>query len=155
MITLGGSTGQDLSLATTFPADTFITALGLDANGNIYVGGTTSAADYPTTAGAFDRSANTRAIFHDDTTTQSGFVSKFDKTGRILIYSTFLRVAVEAMAVDSAGIVYSAESQADEFPGPNPGFDLGINIDKLSGDGSKLLYTNTFAQQSDTTSPAC
>jgi uncharacterized repeat protein (TIGR01451 family) len=152
---LGGSTGQDLSLDTTFPADTFITALGLDANGNIYVGGTTSAADYPTTAGAFDRSANTRTIFHDDTTTQSGFVSKFDKTGRILIYSTFLSVAVEAMAVDSSGIVYSAESQADEFPGPNPGFDLGINIDKLSADGSKLLYTNTFAQQSDTTSPAC
>jgi len=152
---LGGSTGQDLSLQTSFPADTFISFLGLDGNGNIYVGGSTSAADYPTTAGAFDRSANTRAIFHDDITTQSGFVSKFDKTGRILIYSTFLRVAVEAMAVDSAGIVYSAESQADEFPGPNPGFDLGIHIDKLSADGSKLLYTNMFAQGSDATPPAC
>ena len=152
---LGGSTGQDLTADTSFPADTSITALGLDANGNIYVGGTTSAADYPTTAGAFDRSANTQAIFHEDATTQSGFVSKFDKTGRILIYSTFLRVSVEAMAVDSSGIVYSAEAQADEFPGPNPGFDLGINVDKLSADGSKLLYTNVFAQESDTTSPAC
>ncbi|HEY2913521.1 MAG TPA: SBBP repeat-containing protein [Candidatus Angelobacter sp.] len=152
---LGGTTGQDLSLETSFPADTFITALGLDGNGNIYVGGTTNAVDYPTTAGAFDRSANTRAIFHDDTTTQSGFVSKFDKTGRILIYSTFLRVAVEAMSVDSAGIVYSAEAQEDEFPGPNPGFDIGIHIDKLSADGSKLLYTNMFAQGSDATSPAC
>jgi uncharacterized repeat protein (TIGR01451 family) len=152
---LGGTTGQDLSLGTSFPADTFITALGLDGNGNIYVGGTTSAADYPTTAGAFDRSANTRAIFHDDTTTQSGFVSKFDKTGRILIYSTFLRVTVEAMAVDSTGIVYSAEAQEDEFPGPNPGFDIGIHIDKLSADGSKLLYTNMFAQGSDATSQAC
>jgi uncharacterized repeat protein (TIGR01451 family) len=152
---LGGSTGQDLSLQTTFPADTFISFLGLDANGNIYVAGTTTAADYPTTAGAFDRTANTQAIFHDDTNTHSGFVSKFDKTGRILIYSTFLRVTVEAMAVDSNGIVYSAEAQADEFPGPNPGFDLGINIDKLSADGSKLLYTNMFAQQSDATPPAC
>jgi uncharacterized repeat protein (TIGR01451 family) len=152
---LGGATGQNLSQGTSFPADTSITALGLDGNSNIYVGGTTSAADYPTTAGAFDRSANTQAIFHDDTTTQSGFISKFDKTGRILIYSTFLRVTVEAMAVDSAGIVYSAESQADEFPGPNPGFDIGIHIDKLSADGSKLLYTNMFAQGSDATPPAC
>jgi uncharacterized repeat protein (TIGR01451 family) len=152
---LGGSTGQDLSLETTFPADTFITALGLDGNGNIYVGGTTSATDYPTTAGAFDRSANTQAVFHDDTTTQSGFVSKFDKTGRILIYSTFLRVRVEAMAVDSTGVVYSAEAQADESPEPNPGFDIGIHIDKLSADGSTLLYTNMFAQGSDATPPAC
>jgi uncharacterized repeat protein (TIGR01451 family) len=152
---LGGSTGQDLTTGTSFPADTFITGLGLDANGNIYVGGTTSAADYPTTAGAFDRSANTQGIFHEDATSQSGFISKFDKTGRILIYSTFLRVSVEGMAVDSSGIVYSAEADADEFPGPNPGFDLGIHIDKLSADGSKLLYTNMFAQGSDATPPAC
>jgi uncharacterized repeat protein (TIGR01451 family) len=54
------------------------------------------------------------------------------RPGKILIYSTFLRVQVEAMAVDSAGEVYSAEAQADEFPGPNPGFDLGIDVDKLS-----------------------
>ncbi|HEX3586267.1 MAG TPA: SBBP repeat-containing protein, partial [Candidatus Angelobacter sp.] len=152
---LGGSTGQDLTTGTSFPADTFITGLGLDANRNIYVGGTTSAADYPTTAGAFDRSANTQGIFHEDATSQSGFISKFDKTGRILIYSTFLRVSVEGMAVDSSGIVYSAEADADEFPGPNPGFDLGIHIDKLSADGSKLLYTNMFAQGSDATPPAC
>jgi hypothetical protein len=55
------------------------------------------------------------------------------------------------MAVDSSGIVYSAEADADEFPGPNPGFDLGIHIDKLSADGSRLLYTNVFAQGSDAT----
>jgi uncharacterized repeat protein (TIGR01451 family) len=152
---LGGSTGQDLTAETSFPADTFISFLGLDGNGNIYVGGSTSATDYPTTAGAFDRSANTQGVFHEDATTQSGFVSKFDKTGRILIYSTFLRVAVEGMAVDSSGIVYSAEADADEFPGPNPGFDLGIHIDKLSADGSKLLYTNMFAQGSDATSQSC
>jgi uncharacterized repeat protein (TIGR01451 family) len=148
---LGGTVGQDLSLGNSFPADTFISAIGLDGNNNIYVAGTTTATDYPTTAGAFDRSANLTAIFHDDTTTRSGFVSKFDKTGKILIYSTFLRVQVEAMAVDSVGEVYSAEAQADEFPGPNPGFDLGINVDKLSADGSTLVYTNLYAAQSDST----
>jgi uncharacterized repeat protein (TIGR01451 family) len=151
---LGGTTGQDLSLGTSFPADTSISVIGLDTNGNIYVGGTTSAADYPTTAGAFDRSANTQAIFHGDTTTQSGFISKFDKTGRILIYSTFLRVQVDGMAVDSTGHVYSAEAQFDEFPGPNFGSDEGINIDKLSTDGSSLLYSNLFGQTTST-DPAC
>jgi uncharacterized repeat protein (TIGR01451 family) len=151
---LGGTTGQDLSLGTSFPADTGISAIGLDSNGNIYVGGSTSAADYPTTAGAFDRSANTQAIFHGDETTQSGFISKFDKTGRILIYSTFLRVQVDGMAVDSTGHVYSAEAQFDEFPGPNFGSDEGINIDKLSADGSALVYTKLFGQTTST-DPAC
>jgi uncharacterized repeat protein (TIGR01451 family) len=152
---LGGTTGQDLDLQNSFPADTFISAIGLDANNNIYVAGTTTATDYPTTAGAFDRSANLTAIFHSDTTTRSGFVSKFDKTGKILIYSTFLRVQIDAMAVDSAGEVYSAEGQEDEFPGPNPGFDLGINVNKLSADGSKLLYSNLYAGQNDSTPQNC
>ena len=44
---------------------------------------------FPTTAGAFDRTPNTQELFHYDEFSQSGFVSKFDKTGRILIYSTF------------------------------------------------------------------
>jgi len=151
---LGGSTGQDLSLGTSFPADTSISAIALDTNGNIYVGGTTSATDYPTTAGAFDRSANTQTVFHEDTTTQSGFISKFDKTGRILIYSTFLRVQVDGMAVDSAGHVYSAEADFDEFPGPTDGVDLGIHIDKLNTNGSALLYSNLFGRTTST-DPAC
>lgn len=151
---LGGTTGNDITAGTTFPADTFISAIALDGRGNIYVGGTTTAVDFPTTAGAFDRSANQVAVFHEDTTSQSGFVSKFDKTGRILIYSTFLRVQIDAMAVDSAGHVYSAEAVFNEDRGPNQGFDEGIHIDKLSTDGSTLLYTRLFAQTPNSTT-AC
>jgi len=143
---LGGSTGNDESTSSTFPADTFISHIGLDGSRNIYVGGTTSAADYPTTAGAFDRNPSIQEVFHEDATTQSGFVSKFDPTGKILIYSTFLRVQVDAMSVDSSGHVYSSEAFFDEFPGPNDGGDEGIFIDKLSADGSRLLFTRQFAQ---------
>ncbi|HLY92255.1 MAG TPA: SBBP repeat-containing protein, partial [Candidatus Angelobacter sp.] len=66
---LGGSTGDDLSSSSTFPADTSISHIALDGNRNIYVGGTTSAADYPTTAGAFDRTPNIQEVFHEDATT--------------------------------------------------------------------------------------
>jgi uncharacterized repeat protein (TIGR01451 family) len=143
---LGGSTGEDESAPGSFPADTFIGHIALDGNRNIYVGGTTSAADYPTTAGAFDRTPNLQEVFHEDATTQSGFVSKFDPTGKILIYSTFLRVSVEAMSVDSAGHVYSSEGMFIEDPGPSEGFDEGIFVDKLSTDGSRLLFTTQFAR---------
>ncbi|MGZ4840381.1 MAG: DUF7948 domain-containing protein [Candidatus Angelobacter sp.] len=142
----GGSTGNNLTQGTTFPADTSIEAVVLDPRRNIYIAGTTSAADFPTTAGAFNRTPNQLATFHDDTKTQSGFVSKFDPTGRILIYSTFLHADIAHIAVDSAGHVYTATGGNEHFNGPSSGFDFGIFIDKLRADGSQLLYSLTFAQ---------
>ncbi|HET9791854.1 MAG TPA: SBBP repeat-containing protein, partial [Candidatus Angelobacter sp.] len=141
----GGSTGNDITLGTTFPADTTIQAVVLDRVRNIYVAGTTSAADFPTTAGAFNRTPNQVSNFHADTNTQSGFVSKFDPTGRILIYSTFLHSGIPHIAVDSAGHVYTVASGAEHSNGPNFGLDFGIFVDKLSGDGGHLLYTMNFA----------
>ncbi len=143
---LGGTTGEDPDLGETFPADTGITNIGLDSSRNVYVAGFTSATDYPTTAGAFDRSSNLVCSFHSDCLSQSGFVSKFDPTGKILIYSTFMRVFIDAMAVDPSGHVYTAEAQFDEDPGPSFNFDEGIHLDKLSQDGSHLLFSTLFAQ---------
>ncbi|HET9166872.1 MAG TPA: hypothetical protein VFP11_12815, partial [Candidatus Angelobacter sp.] len=152
---LGGTTGDDFSTGSTFPADTFILNVGLDGQRNVYVTGTTSAVDYPTTAGAFDRAASEQTVFHEDTTSQSGFVSKFDPTGRILIYSTFMDVSVEAMAVDPAGHVYTAEANSIRNPGPNDGSDEGITVSKLSEDGSRLLFTTTQFAQTTSSAPEC
>jgi uncharacterized repeat protein (TIGR01451 family) len=152
---LGGSTGEDFSIGSSFPADTAILHIGLDGQRNVYVSGTTSAIDYPTTAGAFDRTSNEQTVFHEDTTSQSGFVSKFDPTGRILIYSTFLSVSVEAMAVDPAGHVYAAQSNLTPVPGPTDGSDQGISVSKLSEDGSRLLFTKTDFAQSTSNTAAC
>lgn len=141
---LGGHTAEDFSLDVTSPADTFIEAIALDPARNIYVSGTTTAIDFPTTAGAFDRTPNQFTVFHEDTTSQSGFVSKFDPTGHTLLYSTYLHNDVPMMAVDSTGHVYDAKGGDDRFAGPSEGFDVGMAVDKLSADGSKLLYTFTF-----------
>ena len=141
---LGGTTGQDQD-GNTFPADTGIGHIGLDSHRNVYVGGSTSATDFPTTAGAFDRAGSMQPEFHVGSFSESGFVSKFDPTGKILIYSTFLRVAVNAMTVEPAGHVYTAEAISEEDLGPSPGFDQGMHVDKLSLDGSKLAFTRVFA----------
>jgi Beta-propeller repeat len=117
---LGGTTGQDQD-GNTFPADTGIRGIGLDSHRNVYVAGSTSATDFPTTAGAFDRAPSSQPEFHVGSFSESGFVSKFDPTGKILIYSTFLRVEVNAMTVDPAGHVYSAEAINEEDLGPSPG----------------------------------
>jgi hypothetical protein len=148
---LGGNTENDLTLGTSEPASTFISSIVLDAARNVYVAGSTSAVDFPTTAGAFDRTPNTQSSFHADTISESGFVSKFDKTGRILIYSTFIHAGVESMTVDPSGHAYTAEFGGDDFLGPNEGnTDAGIFVDKLSLDGSHLLYSFTFGKTTST-----
>jgi uncharacterized repeat protein (TIGR01451 family) len=143
---IGGNNGQDPDTGSTFPADTFVSFIALDSHRNVYLGGQTSAIDYPTTAGAFDRNPSFQCEFHAGCLSESGFVSKFDPTGKILIYSTFLRVTINAMAVDLAGHVYSAEAAANEDLEPNENqSDAGIHVDKLSLDGSQLIFTTMFA----------
>jgi uncharacterized repeat protein (TIGR01451 family) len=141
---LGGHTAEDFSTDTTSPADTFIEAIVLDPARNVYVSGTTTAIDFPTTAGAFSRVPNQFTVFHEDTDSESGFVAKFDPTGHTLLYSTYLHNAVPLIAVDSTGHVYDAKGGDDNFAGPTDGNDAGMIVDKLSADGSKLLYSFTF-----------
>ncbi|HZU30385.1 MAG TPA: hypothetical protein VFB79_04675 [Candidatus Angelobacter sp.] len=151
---LGGNTSEELETGTTSPAFTSVNHIGTDSAHNLYLGGLTTAIDFPTTAGAFDRTSNAQSVFHEGSFSQSGFVAKFDPSGTILIYSTFLDVSVEGMAVDSAGFVYAAQAQFTDDPGPNFDFDEGLNIYKLSQDGSKLVYTNQFGQTTSS-DPSC
>lgn len=146
---LGGHTAENFDDGTTFPATTIIRGVGVDGHRNVYVGGETTAIDFPTTAGAFDRTPN-EVFTEEGTLSASGFVSKFDPTGHVLLYSTFLPDDVLNMAVDSAGHVYSVTGLG---PPDNPGQDLGFQMDKLSVDGSHLLYSFLFGQSPNT--PAC
>jgi hypothetical protein len=83
-----------------------------DLTGAIYVAGTTTSADFPS---------------HDASQPSHGggvfdvFVTKFDATGRVPTYSTFLGGAGEdwlrAIAVDAAGTVYvTGSTDSDDFP---------------------------------------
>ncbi|HEY6248334.1 MAG TPA: SBBP repeat-containing protein [Candidatus Angelobacter sp.] len=119
-------------------------AVALDPHGNIYLAGSTSATDFPTTAGAYQRTP----LFPTN-----GFVAKFDKTGKILLYSTFLHSSIDFIAVDAKGEVYTAKNFDDSSPGQIPGFDPGVSVDKLSADGSKLLYSMVLGRSSS--SPSC
>lgn len=111
-----------------------------DAQGNTYVVGTTTSANFPTRGALQSRSGGNLDIF----------VTKFDGNGAI-VYSTYLGGAgvdfAKAIRVDAQGNVYLAGSTASaDFPAPR-GFQTRFNgpisafVLKLNPAGSALVYS--------------
>jgi hypothetical protein len=117
-------------------------AVALDASGAVYVTGSTSSSDFPTTAGAFDTSYNGG----------DAFLVKINPTGTGLVYSTFLGAGgANAVAVDASGAAYATGSTLSaSFPTTAGAFDTTFNgglntadtfVTKVNAAGSGLLYS--------------
>ena len=98
-------------------------AIAVDASGNAYVAGSTTSTDFPTTAGAFQRTfAPVPGASNSYTHLGShGFVSKLNPTGTALVYSTFLggnnMDGCGSLAADTAGDVWvTGWTQSTNFP---------------------------------------
>lgn len=116
--------------------------IALDAQGNIYVAGSASAADLPS-AGGYQTSAKG---------TLDAFVLKLNPAGTQVIYATYLggrrgRTFGEALAVDGSGNAYlTGTTESSAFPvtrGAYQGtFAEGSSfITKFNAAGSALLYS--------------
>src|SRR5687768_5512408 len=96
--TYSGGTGDDT-----------VSGVGVDAAGNIVVAGYTPNPDFPTTAGAYDRTINQRTVGGEAETTTDAFVSRLSPDGTRLTYSTFLGGEgddrANAVTVDPQGFV--------------------------------------------------
>ena len=128
-VTAGGSTppppppptGTLTSLKPTFMsylgggADDMARDVSTDAQGNIYIAGSTNSANFPTTAGAFDRTFNSPVLssYHD------AFITKLSPSGQ-MIWSTYLGGngfdRIYALEVDRAGFIYVAGRAGPGFP---------------------------------------
>jgi hypothetical protein len=130
---LGGSEGT-----------TDITALAIDASGNVYVTGNTTSANFPTTPGTLE------PTFPG---TQAAFVTELKASGSALVYSTYLGGGSpgntgRAITVDSAGNAYVAvgtTSPADvttpgAFQPTYPGGSVETYLAKLNPGGTALIY---------------
>ena len=118
----------------------------VDSTGAAYITGMTESADFPTTPGAFDTTHNAVTTGDDDV-----FVTKLNRAGTALVYSTYLGGSgddeVQAIAVDGAGAAYvTGDTESSDFPTTPGALDASLNVSdafvtKLSPTGSALVYS--------------
>jgi len=121
-------------------------AIAVDSLGNAYVTGITAAADFPTTAGAFQTNYGGG----------DAFVSKLNPAGTAPVYSTYLNGASgNGIAVDSAGNAYvTGEAGPTNFPTTAGAFQTSpmgfdVFVTKLNPAGSALVYSSRFGGSFD------
>ncbi len=100
------------------PQNTEATTIAVDATGHAYVGGNTTATDFPTTPGSWN--ATSLAVG-----ATLGFLAKLNTDGTGVTYGTYLGAPVEGVAVDASGSAYAVG---------------GRDLVKLAADGSAPAY---------------
>ena len=132
----------------------FPSRVAVDAAGNLFIAGSTRSTNFPTTAGAFDR-------------TQNGafdvFLTKLNAAGSALVFSTFLGGSgfdsAGGLALDAAGNSYvSGGAGSVDFPTTPGAFDTlpdgsDAFVTKFNPAGSALVYS-TFLGGTAAEAPA-
>jgi hypothetical protein len=123
--------------------DDYANAVAVDANGNVYVAGYTTSADFPTASPLQSSLAGKR----------DGFVTELNPTGTAYVYSTYLgghendHETFNAIAVDGAGNAYvTGETTAADYPTVNPLPNSGFKGDdamvtEIAAGGKSLVYS--------------
>ena len=120
-------------------------AIALDDQNNIYVAGTTTSDDFPTTPDSFKGSYGGGE--------SDLFVFKLTSDGTDLMYSTYIGgqdrdigSAISLVLDASDHVILTGQTFSDDFPTTDDAYDRTYHgnsdgvIVKLSGDGSELLY---------------
>jgi hypothetical protein len=149
-VTKLNATGSALLYSTFLGGNTFdgVSDLALDADGNVYLTGSTGSDDFPATAGAFD------TTYNEDT---DAFVTKLNAAGSALIYSTFLGGfgtqttgydSGSGIEVDDQGRAYvTGRTDSVNFPTTAGAYDTIVNglgdafLTRLDPAGSALTYS--------------
>mgnify|MGYP001389337330 CR=1 FL=1 len=144
-------------------------AIAVDDDGNAYVVGGTSSANFPVTPGAFDTVKDPTVV--GGYLNVDAFVAKLNPTGSALVYSTFLGGSASevsgigrpegGIALDASGAAYvTGVTQSANFP-TTPGalqpalwatYDTFVT--KLSPDGSELAYSTYLGGGMGSSEPA-
>jgi uncharacterized repeat protein (TIGR01451 family) len=132
-------------------------AIATDNNHNVYVTGSTSSTNFPTTVGAYQTALSYNGISY----APDAFVAKLNATGSALLYSTYLGGTGTdygwSIAVDTNGNAYVCGDTANtgDFPTTAGAFltnsvNLSGWVTKLTSDGTALDYS-TYLSSNDCT----
>jgi uncharacterized repeat protein (TIGR01451 family) len=147
---LGGNGNSPAGTGCPYPDGVY--GIALDRSDDIYVTGSACSVDFPTTAGAYQR---TDPKPTGDCNTSNAFLAKLNSTGSTLEHSTFLngpscfgRAAGYGVSVDSAGNAYVAGFTNDAaFPTVNPlqaPGNGGVFVAEFNKTASQLLFSTTL-----------
>ncbi len=126
--------------------------IAVDRLGNAYITGQTKSTNFPTTAGAFDRSFNVLTCPRCGIDQYDAFVAKLNPAGSALVYSTFLGGTdiddARGIAVDGSGNAYvTGETTSPDFPTTAGALSrtnhgaYDVFVTKLNAAGSALIYS--------------
>lgn len=127
----------------------YILSIAVNQQEQPVISGLTMSADFPITSNAYDKNGGSG---------YRGFITKFSKDFKTLIFSTYFGKAntswnvIQSMAVAANGdVIFTGQTSASDFPvttgclqstyagGTYDGF-----LSRLSADGSKLIYSTYF-----------
>ena len=118
--------------------DTFGTDVAVDTTGNAYVVGSTFSRGFPVTAGAFDTTHNGARDL---------FVTKLNRTGSGLLYSTFLggdsSESGAVVALFGPNAVIAAQTNSSDFPTTSGAFDTNFNDNGALTDGIVAMLNSS------------
>ena len=148
--------GTDLDYGTYLNGslESFGSGIAVDSTFHAYVTGSTESSDFPTTAGAFQRTFKAATIpsAPHDITGKNAFVTKFSADGRALVYSTYLGGSASdqalGIALDSAGrACVTGSASSKDFPVTPGAFQKTLRgasdafVTKLQITGAGLFYS--------------
>ncbi|MHB9032591.1 MAG: DUF7948 domain-containing protein [Anaerolineae bacterium] len=128
--------------------------IAVDSAGQAYIAGATFSANFPTTAGAYDRTFNGPSDGVD------GFVTKLNAAGSALVFSTLLggsgNDGAGGIAVDPGGqVVAVGSTQSSDFPTTAGVYDSSYNggadnfVVKLNNTGTGLIFATYLGGNGD------
>ncbi len=117
-----------------------VSAIAVDAAGNVYLAGASDDPHFPATPGSYEP------------TGQGGFLAKLNPSGSAMVWATYLGASPQSIAIDAGGNVWASGTiSGSAFPNVN-GWATGPEfLAQMNAEGSKLTYsalypTGTVAQ---------